>query len=84
MNRTTVKSSFIQSIGYNAETRILEVEFKQGRVYQYFDVPKETYDNVMSAHERGESIGKMFPTISGCYAHARVDEKEEATADGVL
>jgi hypothetical protein len=38
MNRKTVKSSNINSIGYNVEKQILEVEFCGGSVYHYKDV----------------------------------------------
>lgn len=75
MIRTQVKSSFITSIGYNKEARSLEVEFRQGRVYQYKNVPAAVYEELMLAHAAGESIGKRFPAISSAYEHERVDEK---------
>jgi len=52
MERIPVKSSFIESIGYESGT--LEVTFKDGGMYKYIDVPRETYESVMGA----ESIGK--------------------------
>ena len=54
MNRTPVKSSFIESIGYEGDT--LEVVYKDGKVYKYTGVPRETYGSVMGA----ESIGKAL------------------------
>lgn len=44
MKRQSVESSNLASIGYDAENEILEVEFKHGGVYQYFDVPENVYD----------------------------------------
>jgi len=41
MKRQAVESSNLASVGYDVENEILEVEFKHGRVYQYFDVPKD-------------------------------------------
>ena len=49
IKRTTVASSNIASIGYDAENMILEIEFNHGAIYQYFDVPKEVYNGLMNA-----------------------------------
>jgi hypothetical protein len=54
MKRTPVSSSNIESIGY--ENMILEVEFKNGSVYQYFHIPDIIYNHLMAA----ESHGKYF------------------------
>ena len=49
INRKPVTSSNIASVGYDAEKQILEIEFHHGAIYQYFDVPKEIYEGLMSA-----------------------------------
>lgn len=43
MNRTSVTSSNIASIGYDPSSLTLEVEFTDGSIYQYFDVPEAVY-----------------------------------------
>lgn len=53
MNRQSVDSSNLASIGYDAENEILEVEFKHGGVYQYFDVPENVYEELMKADSHG-------------------------------
>jgi hypothetical protein len=53
MNRTSVKSSNLQSVGYDEETRILEVEFKNGDVYQYLNVPVSIFTGLLSATSKG-------------------------------
>ncbi|HLP90779.1 MAG TPA: KTSC domain-containing protein [Nostocaceae cyanobacterium] len=53
MQRTTVSSSNIASIGYDAENRILEVEFLNSSVYQYFNIPQSLYQGLMSASSHG-------------------------------
>lgn len=53
MKRQAVESSNLASIGYDAENEILEVEFKHGGVYQYFDVPENVYDELMNASSHG-------------------------------
>lgn len=54
MNRQTVESSNLASIGYDAANEILEVEFNHGGVYQYQDVPENVYDGLMNADSHGQ------------------------------
>jgi len=39
VKRSRVVSSSVAAVGYDEESRILEVEFVDGRVYRYVDVP---------------------------------------------
>jgi len=48
-HRVKVNSSTIWSIGYDAFTKILEVEFYEGGVYHYFEVPETVYTKLMFA-----------------------------------
>ena len=56
IERTPIRSSALRSIGYDQEQRVLEIEFTNGAVYQYFDVPREVYRGLMAA----ESHGRYF------------------------
>lgn len=56
MRRTPVDSSVIASVGYAPRSKILEVEFQTGFIYQYYDVPRRIHDALMSA----KSIGSFF------------------------
>jgi len=60
----------IISIGYDAATSTLEIEFKSdGAVWQYFDVPENVYLDMMSA----ESQGRFWhAVIKKQYAESRV------------
>lgn len=53
MIRKPVSSSNISSIGYDPESRSLEIEFHSGGVYQYFNVPESVYNALMSASSHG-------------------------------
>ena len=53
MQRQPVDSSNLRSVGYDAEQQILEIEFKSGSVYQYFNVPATVYEALMSASSKG-------------------------------
>lgn len=56
MKRQSVESSNLASVGYDTKSQVLEVEFKHGGVYQYFDVPENVYEDLMNA----DSHGKYF------------------------
>jgi hypothetical protein len=43
-------------VGYNDSTKILEIEFHTGLVYQYSGVPPKVYADLMHSDE----IGKFF------------------------
>ena len=71
MQRLPVHSTDIVSIGYDAQTSRLEIEFKEKRIYQYRDIPADIYDRFM----RAESFGQFFfAHINGRYRYDRVGE----------
>jgi hypothetical protein len=53
MELTTVESSMIHAVGYDAATRTLEVIFNSGGIYFYDDVPPEVYEGLMAAESKG-------------------------------
>ena len=65
MQRTPVQSSNLASVGYDREKGILEVEFNNGRIYQYFGVPEAVYIGLMNAPSHGqffhEHIRDVYP-----------------------
>lgn len=69
MNRTPVTSSNIASIGYDANTMTLEVEFTNGSVYQYFDVPETEYQALVSASSVGTHLNQ---NIKARYRYAQI------------
>lgn len=66
IKRISVVSSNIASVGYDAEKKILEIEFHHGAIYQYFDVPKEVYDGLMGAESKGSYY---FHTVKEKYKY---------------
>ncbi|MEO8008334.1 MAG: KTSC domain-containing protein [Betaproteobacteria bacterium] len=49
MDRKKVSSSSIRSVGYDERSRVLEVEFTDGRLIQYAGVSAEVHRRLMSA-----------------------------------
>ena len=54
MNRTPVSSSNLSSVGYDENSRILEIEFNDGSVYTYSNVPISIYEGLMAASSHGK------------------------------
>lgn len=69
MNRQPVSSSNIASIGYDANSLTLEIEFLNGGVYQYFDVPQYVYEDLMNAGSHGQYLAH---NIKGIYRYSKV------------
>jgi hypothetical protein len=53
MQRTQVSSSNLMSIGYDVDSKILEIEFLSRDIYQYFDIPKNIFQGLMNAASHG-------------------------------
>lgn len=70
MDRTYVSSSNIASIGYDTIAMILEVEFLDGSIYQYFDVPETLYEGLMTAESHGKYLYEYIK--KGGYRYERI------------
>ena len=69
MRRDPVVSSNILSIGYDASTETLEIEFQTGAVYQYYNVPSSVFETLMAAPSKGQFFASQ---IRNSYPFARV------------
>lgn len=58
MNLTPVASTNLHAVGYEPATSILWVQFKNGTVYEYHNVPPAVYSDMMSG-----DIGRYFAEI---------------------
>jgi len=62
-----VVSSNLKAIGY-AE-HVMQVEFQNGGIYRYYDVPVSVFDEIM----RAESVGKFYAKyVKGFYLSQKV------------
>lgn len=69
MQRRYVESTMIQSIGYDSASSTLEIEFKRGAVWQYYDFPESTWYEFDCA----ESHGKFFLSqIKGQFREVKI------------
>ena len=70
MLRAVVTSSTLLSVGYDAGSRTLEVEFRNGHLYRYDDVPRELYDGLRTARSKGRYFNER---IRDDFAAVRLD-----------
>lgn len=68
VDRVPVSSSNVKSVGHDSETNTLAVEFKDGSVYHYHDVPKDVHESLVSAKSIG---GFIHSGIKGKYSHSK-------------
>ncbi len=69
MRRKQVVSTSLASVGYEAATRILEVEFRKGRIYRYHDVGPDIVERLMTADSKGRF---MNAHIRNAYRFTRI------------
>jgi KTSC domain len=69
MKLTTVESSMIHAVGYDAKTRTLEVVFNTGRTYCYEGVPPKIYKGLLAAGSKGQY---MLSEIIDVYPYSQL------------
>ena len=69
MLRQSVPSSNVASIGYDDATETLEVEFVSGSIYQYYNVPRNLFEELVSAASKEQFLNQY---IKNTYPFSRV------------
>ena len=65
-------SSVIRDYGYDDARRVLEITFVSRRVYAYYDVPPEVFQEFEMARSKGEFFNRH---IRDCFEYAEVTER---------
>lgn len=63
MERDLVSSSNIVSAGYDAASETLEIEFKDGAVYQYYNVGEHLYQQFVAAPSKGQFFNVYIKNV---------------------
>ena len=66
MIRERVQSTNLKSIGYDADSKTLEVELHDGDVYQYFNVPAVVHRDLLHASSIGQYFSFFIKTTYRC------------------
>lgn len=70
MFRTPVVSSNIQSVGYDENSQVLEIEFHSGALYWYYSVPQSVFNALMQASSHGKYLHE---NIKGVYRYEKIE-----------
>jgi len=65
----TPESSNIAQYRYEIKEHVLQVEFKNGGTYNYYDVPQPIFDQMKAATSKGQFLAQ---NVKGAYRYARV------------
>ena len=68
MERQAISSSNLVEVGYDPAAETLEIAFKNGSIYQYFNVPAVMFEQLLTAGSPG---GFFNSEIRGKFAEAR-------------
>ena len=68
MSMITVESSNVKRIGY--ENCLLIVEFQNGNVYSYSDVPRQVFEELQNAPSKGRYLNE---NIKGKYNYTKLN-----------
>ncbi len=53
MQPIAIESTTLATIAYHGPTRLLQLEFRTGPVYHYFEVPSQIFEGLMQATSKG-------------------------------
>lgn len=70
IERVPVESRSLVSIGFARETRVLEIEFRSGAIYQYRGVPQTIFEELRKAESKGRYFAQ---SIRGKYEFQHIE-----------
>ena len=71
MDRIQVTSKNIKSVGYDSQSKTLQVEFLTGSIYEYYDVPNDVFDKFITAESKGTFFHKYIK--NGGYKYRKLE-----------
>ncbi len=66
MDRVVVTSTSVVEIGYEPASGTLEVLFRNGARYRYFDVPAEEHEALLAAESIGTYVNRRIKPAYRC------------------
>jgi hypothetical protein len=61
-----VQSRLLAGMAYDHDQTILQLEFHGGTVYQYFQVPSQTYQDLLQAGSKGAYFNRHIRNVFCC------------------
>lgn len=73
MNITAVESTILSTVAYDDARDLLQLEFRSGAIYRYFDVPAAVHTDLLRAPSKGSYFNRV---IRGRFSYARAGEAQ--------
>jgi KTSC domain len=73
MQRIRLDSTVLQSVGYQDQLVLLELEFRDGTIYHYFKVSEQIFQELLRAESRGAYFNA---NIRHRFAYAQIQRAE--------
>lgn len=70
---TPVISSNLVAIGYSEQDRVLEVMFKGGNKYIYFNVEPDVYNNLATSDSKGKTLNESIVRQKDKYKYLKLN-----------
>jgi hypothetical protein len=67
--RVRLDSTAIEGVRYNEKRRTLDVEFREGHLYRYMDVPEFVYRELVNA----ESAGAFWNAVKDQFEYVKLN-----------
>lgn len=67
MKPIAVESTTLATVAYDADRELLQLEFRDRRVYQYFEVPADVHEALLRAPSKGHYFNRA---IRGRFTYA--------------
>ena len=68
MELQPVELSMLAAVGYDSQAKVLMIQFRDGRTYQYLDIPADVYQALMKSLSKGRFMRRniigFYPYIS--------------------
>lgn len=74
--RVFLDSTALTSVWFSPETNTLEIEFRNGLIYEYLGVSCSLYEQLLAAPSKG---GFLVHSIRNRFPHRRVERTRELT-----
>jgi len=68
-SRVILESSALTAVSFSPETNVLEVEFRNGLIYEYLGVSPSLYEQLLTASSKGAFLVRF---IRNCFQYRRV------------
>lgn len=74
IRRSQVKSSSLATVGFSPEHNVLQIEFRNGLVYEYFGVTHAIYEQVLASDSKGVFLHRYG---RGCFPFPWVESRQQ-------